>query len=106
MRVRDIFRLEESTIRLGKRIVNLMAKGLMFSLAIVGFGALAIGLNLFLPIVASQLGLDDKTQVLLKAGAAVFFVVLAVTSVLFGIADVCKLFWYYWRDGESKDGRD
>ena len=106
MDFRDIFQLEESTIRIGRRIYNLLVQALMFSLAIVGFGALGVGLNFLLPIVASLLGLDDKTQVLLKAGAAVFFVILVVTTVLFGIGDVRRLLWYYWRHGEGKNGGD
>ena len=106
MSFRDIFQLEESTVRLGKLIYNLLAKALIFSLAIVGFAAFGIGLNFLFEVGASLLGLDDKTEVLLKAGAGLFFVTLVVTAVLFGIGDVLKLSWYYLRHGGGENGRD
>ena len=99
MRFRDIFELEESTVRLGQRIYNLLARALFFILAIVSFAALGVGLNFLFEIVASLLGLDDNTEILLKAGAGLFFVILVVTTVLFFIGDVLRLIWYYLRHG-------
>ena len=106
MRFRDIFQLEESTARLGNFIYNLLVKALIFSLAIVGYAALAIGLNFLFEVGASLLGFDDKTSVLLKAGSGLFFVILVVTTVLFGIGDILKLNWYYLRHEGRGNGRD
>ena len=106
MSFRDIFQLEESTARIGNLIYNLLVKALIFSLAIVGYAALAIGLNFLFKVCAPLLSFDDKTEVLLKAGSGLFFVILVVTTVLFGICDVLKLSGYYLRHGGRGNGRD
>ena len=106
MRFRDIFRLEDSKIRAGQHIYNLSFRALMFGLAVVVFGGVSIGLNYFLPVVASELGLGEETQVLLKVGAAVFFVVLVMAAVLLAVGDLLRLVWYYFFGKEEELGED
>ena len=106
MNFRDIFQLEDSTVQTGQRIYNLLVRTLMFALAIVGFAGLAVGLNFLLPVVASLLGLGDETLTLLRAGAAIFFVILVVATLLYSIGDVLTLVWYYLRHGEGENGQD
>ena len=77
----------------------------MFGIAIVFVGVVSVGLNYLQPHAAFILGLDEKTQGMIQAGSAIFFVVLVVAALLFAIGDVVKLVWYYLSGREGENGR-
>ena len=45
MGLRDIFRLEESTVRAGRRIYNFLIRAVSYGIAIVILGGVSVGLN-------------------------------------------------------------
>ena len=102
--LRDVFRLEESTVVTARRLYNLLVRAVMFGSAIVILGGMSVGFHFLIAYAASFLGLDQKTQDLLKAGSASFFVVLVIVAFLLSIGDVLKLLWYYLSGRD--DGHD
>lgn len=106
MGLRDVFRLDESTVVTARRLYNLLVRAVMFGSAIVILGGMSVGFHFLIAYAASSLDLDQKTQDLLKAGSASFFVVLAIVAFLLSIGDVLKLFWYYLRGRENGNDRE
>lgn len=105
MSLKEIFRLENSTIRTWRRSYNLVVASainlltiLMFTLLAVGFGKITVQLALIMD-------LDEKTRQLISIVGTSLFVILTLLSFVSSIADVVKLMRYHlsnWSDDDEQ----
>ncbi len=104
MAMRDMFRLDDSTVGLGRRVYNLLYRVVIFALATVVLGAVGILLGFLILFGADLVGLDEKTKDLMKASAGMLYVLLVISSLLFALGDVLQLLWYYLTSGVGRNG--
>lgn len=104
MTMRDMFRLDDSTVVLGRRVYNFLSRVVIFAVATVALGALGIVLGYLILFGADLIGLDAKTKDLIKASTGVLYVLLVISSLLFAVGDLLQLLWYYLTSGVGKDG--
>ena len=106
MSVRDIFRLEESTELVGRRVYNFLVRVAIFLAAIVALGALGIIVGILVLYGADVIGLDEKTKGYLRAASGILYVLLVIGAFLFAVGDLLQLLWYYLTSGAGRDGRE
>lgn len=106
MTLRDMFRLDDSTVILGRRVYNFLYRVVIFAVATVVLGALGILLGLLILFGADQIGLDAKTKDFIKAATGVLYVLLVISSLLFAVGDLLQLLWYYLTSGVRENGTD
>ena len=104
MRLREIFTPDDSTVRICRSVYNLLIRAAVFTLAIVILAWLGIGLNFFLLQAALPMDLDPKTQTLVRASSNTFFIILAITTLMFSLSDILKLIWYHFSRRNGNNG--
>ena len=106
MGLSDIFRLEESTELVGRRVYNFLIRVGIFAAAIVALGALGIVVGILVLYGAELVGLDEKTRYFLTGTSGVLYVLLVTAAFLFAVSDLIQLLWYYFSSGVGRDGKE
>ena len=104
MTLRDMFRLDDSTVILGRRVYNFLCRVIIFAAATVLLGAVGILLGYLILFGSDLIGLDGKTRDLIKAATGMLYVLLVISSLLFAVGDLIQLLWYYLTSGAGKNG--
>lgn len=106
MGFREIFTLDPSTIRAGRRCFNLLVRAIILGFTLALLLALNLSLNYLIELIAGPFGLDDRTRDLLSQGVLVFVIVVSVSAVLMSVMDVLTLVVVQMTGRDSENGRE
>ena len=101
MSIRNIFQLDEATVRSARRCYNLVFAAASYLLTILIFALLAVGFGAVVGQLAIAMGLDEKTRQLISYAGISVFVILILVSFFLALGDAIKLIRYYVNDWSS-----
>lgn len=104
MGLREIFTLDPSTVRAGRRCYNLLVRAVILGCALAFLLGFNLGLNSLIGLIVGIFGIDQRTEQLLSLGVLVFVVVVSVGAILMSVMDVITLVLYQISGRDSENG--
>lgn len=92
--LREIFTLDQSTVRTGRRYFNLLARAIMLIATLAGMLLLNMAWSWLTEQSAKQLRISDIVQIRLAQAGVIVLVAVTVVALLFSIRDLTLLVWY------------
>ena len=106
MSLREIFTLDPSTVRAGRRCYNLLVRAVILGCTLAFLLGFNLGLNSLIGLIVDVFGIDQRTEQLLSMGVLVFVVVVSVGAILMSVMDVGTLVLYQISGRDSENGRE
>ncbi len=92
--LREIFTLDQSTVRTGRRYFNLLARASMLIATLAGMLLLNMAWSWLTEQSAKQLPINDMVQIRLAQAGIVVLVGVTIVALLVSVRDLALLVWY------------
>ena len=92
--LKEIFTLDPSTVRTGRRYFNLLFKAFMLIVTLACLVILNMAWSWLIDQSAKQLPISENTQLRLSQAGLVFLLAVSTAAILISIRDLVQLVWH------------